>query len=111
MTEVRNRADKQRFEITLDGEVAGYTEYRSAPGVRAFAHTVVQERFQGQGLAAKLVGAALDATGTERLAAGPHCRYVRNFIAEHAEYLDLVAEDRRAEFGLPSTPRVERKSA
>lgn len=52
MIDVRNRPAKHRFEITVDGEVAGYTEFRSAPGIRAFVHTVIEERFEGRGLAA-----------------------------------------------------------
>src|SRR5688572_17180360 len=67
MTEVRNRPEKNRFEITVDGEVAGYTEYRSAQGLRAFVHTVIEERFEGKGLAAELVAYALEATRTEGL--------------------------------------------
>jgi predicted GNAT family acetyltransferase len=111
MTEVRIRPEKHRFEMTVDGEVAGYTEYRSASGVRAFVHTVIEERFEGQGLAAALVAAALEATRTEGLLVEPYCPYVRSFIAKHPEYLDLVPEDRREQFGLPHTPVVERKGA
>jgi predicted GNAT family acetyltransferase len=111
MTDVRNQPKKARFEIIVDGEVAGYAEYRSAPGARAFVHTVIEERFEGQGLAAKLVAAALDATRTEGLLVEPYCPYVRSFIAKHPEYLDLVPEDRREQFGLSNTPVVERKGA
>jgi len=73
MTEVRNHSEKNRFEITVDGEVAGYTEYRSGPGVRAFVHTVVEERFEGKGLAAELVAYALEATRADGLLVEPHC--------------------------------------
>jgi len=103
MTEVRNDTEKSRLEIVVDGTVAGYAEYRSAPGARAFVHTVVGERFEGQGLAAELVGAALDATRTEGLLIEPYCPYVRSFITKHPEYLDLVPEDRRKQFGLPNS--------
>jgi hypothetical protein len=111
MTGVMNRPEKHRFEITVDGEVAGYTEYRSAPGVRAFVHTIIEERFEGRGLAAELVAAALDATRTEGLLVEPYCPYTKSFIAKHPEYLDLVAEDRREQFGLPRTPIGQRKGA
>lgn len=111
MIEVRNRPEKHRFEITVDGEVAGYTEFRSAPRIRAFVHTVIEKRFEGRGLAAKLVAAALDATRTEGLLVEPYCPYVRSFIAKHLEYLDLVPEDRREQFGLPQGRIIERKGA
>ena len=38
----------------------------------------------------------------------PVCPFVRAYIAGHPEYLDLVPEDRRAEFGLPSEWTVVR---
>lgn len=101
-TEVRDVPAEHRFEIVVDGEVAGFAAYRSAPGVRAFAHTVVEGRFQGQGLAGQLVREALDTTRTEGLAVEPYCPYVRRFVAEHPEYVDLVPVDERGRFDLPA---------
>ena len=94
--------ERRRFEISVDGELAGYTSYRSRPGVRAFIHTVVGARFEGRGYASRLIAAALDATRREGLTIEPICPYVRSFLAKHAEYLDLVPRDRRERFGLPA---------
>ncbi len=92
-----------RFVIAVDGEVGGSTKYRSAPGVRAFVHTEIDERFQGQGLGSRLVSQALDATRAEGLLVAPYCPYVRGFIAKQPAYLDLVPADRRDEFQLSSS--------
>lgn len=92
----------QRFEVVVDGEVAGYAEFRDHEGRRSFAHTVVDPRFQGQGLAGRLVGHALDATREAGLTVEPLCSYVRTFLLEHPEHLDLVPPEDRATFDLPA---------
>ena len=101
--EVRNRPEHARFELVVDGEVAGKAEYRTAPGLRAFVHTEVDERLQGQGLAGRLVAEALSQTRTEGVAVEPFCRYVRRYIEKNDEFLDLVPDDKRSWFNLPTT--------
>ena len=54
-----------------------------------------------QGLASQLVRQALDKTRAEGLLVEPYCPFTRRYISEHAEYLDLVPEDRRDDFDLP----------
>src|SRR5689334_15328460 len=99
MATVADATARHRYEITVDGEVAGYSQYRDpSPGVRAFDHTVVHERFQGRGLAGELVRAALDDARARGSRVLPFCPYVRTFIAEHPGYADLVDDPER--FGL-----------
>jgi predicted GNAT family acetyltransferase len=94
--------DRSRFEIRVDGEVAGFTEYRRRPGLIAFVHTLTDPRFEGQGLASQLVRTALSEARSDELSVLPFCPFVREYIARHPEYLDLVPEDMRAEFDLPA---------
>ena len=102
MPEVKHMRDQFMFAIIVDDEVAGYTEYRTGPGVRAFMHTIVDDKFRGQGLASQLVKWALDETRGEGLLVEPYCPFTRRYIKEHPEeYLDLVSKDRRADFDLP----------
>jgi len=90
-----------RFEVHVDGALAGFTEYRERPGgVRAFPHTEVDPAYQGRGLAQRLIRDALDQTRAAHLSVLPYCPSVRGFIAKHPDYLDLVPPDRRAEFDL-----------
>lgn len=93
MSEVEVRKGDGRYEVVVDGEVAGFTEVHEMPdGVLSFPHTVVEDRFEGRGLASQLVRGALDdVRGSGRLIA-PHCPYVRGWVAKHPEYLDLVAD-------------------
>ena len=44
------RADN-RYQIRVDGEPAGLTEFRGRDAQRVFIHTEITEAFQGKGLA------------------------------------------------------------
>ena len=94
--------DRSRFEIRVDGDVAGFTEYRRRPELIAFIHTLTDPRFEGQGLASRLVAIALTEARSEGLAVLPFCPFVRAYIARHTEYLDLVPDDMRDRFDLPT---------
>jgi predicted GNAT family acetyltransferase len=97
---VKDNRDEGRFEVHADGELAGFTVYGSRPGLIAFVHTEIDERFEGQGLGSKLVAGALDAARDEGQAVMPFCRFVNRFIERHPDYRDLVREADRATFGL-----------
>jgi predicted GNAT family acetyltransferase len=94
--------ERSRYEVRVDGEVAGFSEYRRRPGLIAFIHTLIDPRFEGQGLASELVSAAVSQARSEGLSVLPFCPFVRSYIARHPEQLDLVPEDMRAKFDLPS---------
>jgi predicted GNAT family acetyltransferase len=100
MTEVRDSPAEQRYEVRVDGELAGFAQYRARPGLIAFTHTEVDDRFEGQGLASKLVAFALDDARARGLAVLPFCPFVNGYIQRHPEYADLVPEDRREAFDL-----------
>ena len=94
--------ERSRFEVLVDGEIAGFTEYRRRPGLIAFIHTLIDPRFEGQGLGSQLVRTALSEARSDRLSVLPFCPFVRSYIAGHTEYLDLVPEAMRAQFELPA---------
>jgi uncharacterized protein len=100
-SEVTRDEASSRFEIRVGGEVAGYVEYRRRGGLIAFMHTVMDPRFEGQGLAGHLIAHALEAARDEGLAVQPFCLLVRGHIAMHLEYLDLVPAANRSSFDLP----------
>ena len=92
--------DRSRFEIRVDGETAGFTTYHRRPGVIAFMHTEIDPRFEGLGLASKLIRSALSEARAEGASVLPYCPFVRSYIARHSEYLDLVPSEMRAKFQL-----------
>ena len=99
MIEVVDNADESRYEVRVDGELAGFAQYRLRPAALAFVHTEIDDRFEGQGLGGKLVSHALDDARSRGLAVLPICPFVRSYIERHPEYLDLVPEEKRGAFG------------
>jgi uncharacterized protein len=97
---VTDNEDLHRFEIRLDGELAGVAQYRRTGDVVIFTHTEVEDRFRGHGVATDLVGAALDQVRERGERARPDCPLVADFIAEHSGYRDLVPEPERERFGV-----------
>jgi predicted GNAT family acetyltransferase len=95
---------RRRFEIRVDGDIAGFVEYRRRPGVISLVHTEIDPSRAGTGLGTSLVRAVLDRARKEGLAVQPYCPFIRRFIDRHPEYLDLVPMERRTQFGL-STAR------
>lgn len=100
--QVVDAPERSRFEVRVEGEVAGYAEYRRRPGLIAFIHTVIDPRFEGQGLASQLVRMALAEARSDDLAVLPFCPFVRGYLARHGEYVDLVPDGMRAKFDLPA---------
>ena len=93
--EITDQPDRDRFEITVDGELAGFAEYRRRPGRVVFTHIEVDDRFQGRGVAGRLVRAGLDAVRDQGLQVTPLCPYVAEYIRGHPEFVDLVDEAHR----------------
>ncbi|HEU4462637.1 MAG TPA: GNAT family N-acetyltransferase [Solirubrobacterales bacterium] len=100
MIEVSDNADESRYEVRVDGELAGFAQYRRRPAGLAFVHTEIDDRFEGQGLGGRLVSHALDEARSRGLSVLPICPFVRSYIARHPEYLDLVPEEKRSSYGL-----------
>ena len=95
---VTDNAELERFEITADGRVAGFAQYRRRPGLIAFVHTEIDPAFAGRGLGGRLVGDALDAAREDGLAVLPFCPFVNAYISKHPGYADLVPEAFRRQF-------------
>ena len=80
-----------RFEIEVDGHIAGFAEYVIRDNTYVFTHTEVDPSYKGQGLASALVRSALDQVREQGASVIPQCPFVRNYIARHEEYADLIA--------------------
>ncbi len=90
-TQVHDQPDRGRFEATVDGELAGFAEYRRENGVITFTHTQVDDAFEGQGVGSTLVRGALDDARAAGLVVRPLCPFVRAYVDRHPEYQDLLA--------------------
>jgi uncharacterized protein len=98
--EVADAPDRERYELSIDGEVVGFTAYRVRPGLIAFVHTEVDERFQGRGLGDQVIRFALQDARARGLAVLPFCPFVKAFIERHREFEALVPSNFREQFGL-----------
>jgi predicted GNAT family acetyltransferase len=92
--------DRHRYEIRVNGELAGFVQYRRRPGLLALIHTEIDPRFEGQGLGSKLIAGTLDAARSAGVSVLPFCPFANSYIERHPEYADLVPAEFRAEFGL-----------
>ena len=90
---VRDNRDLHRYEVTVDGGLAGILIYRlnEADAVITLVHTEVDRAFRGRHLADRLARHALDDARGTGLRVGPDCPFVARFIRAHPEYQDLVA--------------------
>ncbi|MGP3967292.1 GNAT family N-acetyltransferase [Streptomyces sp. 6N223] len=82
--------ERQRYEITADGERAGFTAYVENAGQRIFYHTEIDERFQGRGLGGALVEEALVDTRDAGRRIVPVCPFVAKYVSIHHEVDDAL---------------------
>ncbi len=99
---VREVPERNRFEIRVGDELAGFTVYRRGDGRYAFTHTEIDPAFEGRGLGSVLIKNTLDDMKRRGIAVLPHCPFVRRYISRHHDYLDLVPADDRDRFDLPT---------
>ena len=86
------RNDAQgRYDITVNGELAGFTEFVDHGGQRIFPHTELDEKFAGRGLSSTLVRDALADTRAAGKRVVAVCPLVAKWVTKHADEVgDLV---------------------
>jgi predicted GNAT family acetyltransferase len=90
---VADNPGKSRYEVFLDGTLAGFTDYRLRPDNRIIAvHSEVFPEFEHHGLASELAREMLDDIRARDLRVMPRCPFVKKYIEEHPDYDDLVTD-------------------
>jgi predicted GNAT family acetyltransferase len=79
-----------QYVARVGGEVAGVAAYELHPRMVVFTHTTVDPAFGGQGVGGALVRRALDDVRSRGLRIVPVCPFVRDWVAKHPDYQDLV---------------------
>lgn len=87
---VSDDSDANRYTVRVDGQVAGFTQYRRHGDLTTFVHTEIGEEYSGRGLGSILVKAALDDVRAHGGTIRPLCPFVRSYVERHPEYGDLV---------------------
>ena len=89
-TDVLDVPARSRYEVTVDGELAGFSEYRQVEGARVFTHTEVFDAYEGKGVGSALARGALDDVGPEAGASWRCARSSPRLLERHGEDADLV---------------------
>ncbi|MEV4258274.1 GNAT family N-acetyltransferase [Spirillospora sp. NPDC049652] len=89
---VKDDHERNRFEITVDGTLAGFAEYHLRQDGRTvvFTHTEVLPEFEGQGIGSALARGALDDVRAGDRGVVPLCPFIKGWIDKHPDYQDLV---------------------
>jgi predicted GNAT family acetyltransferase len=87
---IHDNPTQNRFEAISDGHIA-MAEYKLAPGLITFTHTLVPPELGGRGLGTALIRAGLASARERGLKVVPICPFFAKYIKEHAEEHDLLA--------------------
>ena len=87
---IADARDRQRYEATLGGELAGILEYVVKRERIALVHTKVYEGHEGQGIGAGLVRFAFDDARGRGLKVIAICPYVQQYLVRHPAERDIV---------------------
>jgi len=87
---VVDAVERDRYEATVDGALAGILEYKVRRERIALIHTEVLPAYEGQGVASAIVRFALDDARRRGLLVIATCPYVQGYLARHPDDLDIV---------------------
>jgi predicted GNAT family acetyltransferase len=91
-TRFADNTAQSRFELSIDGRVAGFASYDLDDGAVRITHTEVTPDNEGGGIGSKLAKAALDQVRQRGQQVVPQCEFIASYIQRHQEYADLVAK-------------------
>lgn len=78
-TIIRND-ERNRYEIQVDGELAGFTDFIAGDGGIAFTHTETLPAFSGRGLGLELAKGAIADAVSRQLTITPLCPFIRRYL-------------------------------
>ena len=85
-TQVVHNPEESRYELHVDGRVAGAARYYLDGDAAVFSHVEIDPDLRGHGLGAILVRQALDAERTRGRTIVPVCPFVVAFVRRNPEY-------------------------
>lgn len=90
--EVRDVPDRERYEIHVGGEPAGFAQYVRRGARTFFVHTEIDPDYEGRGLGSRLAAAALDGERSKAKVV-PLCPFIRSYIDRHPDELGNVDKE------------------
>jgi predicted GNAT family acetyltransferase len=82
--------ERNRWEVRVDSQLAGFTEYFVKDDRYVFVHTEIADDFGGRGIGSVLVRSVMDDIRSQGRMLVPLCPFVRGWIDKHPEHGDLV---------------------
>lgn len=95
---VEDNPERNRYELRVDGDLAGWAEYLPGGDSTIIAHTEIASAYEGKGLGGELVAGTLDRIRASGKTVIPTCPFAAGYIREHPEYADLVVASLRDSF-------------
>jgi predicted GNAT family acetyltransferase len=95
--ELTNVPERHRYEARIDGELAGFTQYRTVDGQDVFVHTVVDPAFEGHGVGSTIVRGALDDVRARGRRAVAVCPFMAAWLERHPGSYDDILDEAPAE--------------
>jgi uncharacterized protein len=89
LSEVRNNAVLNRFELDVEGGMA-VAYYRAAPGRITITHTEVPTALRSRGIGSVLVRDVLALARAQGLKVVSRCPFVSAYLGKHPEFNDLL---------------------
>jgi uncharacterized protein len=80
---IERNDEARRYELRLDGELAGYVTYRTNPGRITFTHTIVHPEHEGKGLGSRLAKFVLDDAVSRGDTIVPRCPFIAAYLRDH----------------------------
>jgi predicted GNAT family acetyltransferase len=87
---VKDVPEQNRYEARLDGELAGYLEYRKNGDTWSLTHAFTLPHQRGKGVAAEVTRFALDAAHDAGAIVRPICPFVADYVAANPQYAALT---------------------
>jgi predicted GNAT family acetyltransferase len=86
---VNDNAEKHRFELEIEGQLAA-AYYERSGSVITFEHTEVPAELGGKGVGTRLIKGALDQARAAGLKVVAQCPFVKAWIGKNPAYTDLL---------------------
>jgi uncharacterized protein len=90
--DVTDNKAENRYELRI-GDAVAIAAYEPHGGALTFTHTEVPQELEGQGIATRLIAAALADVRRQGLKVIPLCSFVAAHFDKHPEEQDLLATD------------------
>ena len=82
---VVDQPDADRYEASIDGDLAGFLDYRRGSERLLIRHTEVDEAFEGRGVGSALARRAIDDGRAAGLTIIVACPFVQAWLARHPQ--------------------------